>query len=100
MRRVCSALIAIVGLAISACTPSPTPSTAQLVSQPPAEASDYLIGPGDVLKIFVWQNPDLSVTVPVRPDGRISVPLLQDVEAAQKTPPQVAQEIKTGLSEF
>ena len=59
-----------------------------------------MIGPGDVLKIFVWQNADLSVTVPVRPDGRISVPLLQDVVAAQKTPPQLAQDIKRGLSEF
>jgi polysaccharide export outer membrane protein len=53
-----------------------------------------------MLRIFVWQNPDLSVTVPVRPDGRVSVPLLQDVEAAQKTPPQLAEEIKTGLSKF
>jgi polysaccharide export outer membrane protein len=63
-------------------------------------ATEYVIGPGDVLRIFVWQNPDLTVTVPVRPDGRISVPLLQDVEAAQKTPPQLAQDIKKGLSQF
>jgi polysaccharide export outer membrane protein len=62
--------------------------------------TEYVIGAGDVLRIFVWQNPDLSVTVPVRPDGRISVPLLQDVEAAQKTPPQLAQDIKKGLSQF
>jgi len=53
-----------------------------------------------VLEIFVWQNPDLTVTVPVRPDGRISVPLLQDMVAAQKTAPQLAKEIKSGLSEF
>jgi len=65
-----------------------------------AEPSEYIIGPGDVLRVFVWQNPDLSVTVPVRPDGRISVPLLQDVVAAQKTPNQLAKDIKTGLSEF
>lgn len=65
-----------------------------------AEPSEYIIGPGDVLRVFVWQNPDLSVTVPVRPDGRISVPLLQDVVAAQKTPSQLAKDIKTGLSEF
>jgi polysaccharide export outer membrane protein len=66
----------------------------------PDETSEYIIGPGDVLRIFVWQNPDLTVTVPVRPDGRISVPLLQDVEAAQKTPPQLAEDIKKGLSVF
>ena len=75
-------------------------SKAQPVDSATDEASEYVIGPGDVLRVFVWENPDLSVTVPVRPDGRISVPLLQDVVAAQKTPPQVAQEIKTGLSEF
>jgi polysaccharide export outer membrane protein len=65
-----------------------------------AEPKEYVIGPGDVLKIFVWQNTDLSVTVPVRPDGRISVPLLQDVVAAQKTPPELARDIKQGLSAF
>jgi polysaccharide export outer membrane protein len=66
----------------------------------PDGINEYVIGPGDVLRIFVWQNPDLTVTVPVRPDGRISVPLLQDVEAAQKTPPQLAEDIKKGLSVF
>jgi len=69
-------------------------------STPAAELKEYVIGPGDVLKIFVWQNADLSVTVPVRPDGRISVPLLQDVVAAQKTPTQLARDIKQGLSAF
>ena len=64
------------------------------------EPQEYIIGPGDVLRVFVWQNPDLSVTVPVRPDGRISVPLLQDVPAAQKTPNQLAADIKTRLAQF
>jgi len=82
----------------SCTTAAPTPN---LTSNDSAVApKEYVIGPGDVLRIFVWQNPDLSVTVPVRPDGRISVPLLQDVEAAQKTPPQLAQDIKRGLAEF
>jgi polysaccharide biosynthesis/export protein len=64
------------------------------------EAEPYLIGPGDTLRIFVWQNPDLSITVPVRPDGRISMPLLQDLPAAQKTPPQLAEDIRKGLAEY
>ena len=95
----CGALAAILVCAplLISCSHPPPTQTADIA---PDETSQYVIGPGDVLRVFVWENPDLSVTVPVRPDGRISVPLLQDVEAAQKTPPQVAQEIKTGLSEF
>ncbi len=65
-----------------------------------SEPEPYLIGPGDTLQIFVWQNPDLSITVPVRPDGRISMPLLQDLVAAQKTPPQLAEDIRKGLTAY
>jgi polysaccharide export outer membrane protein len=88
-----------VALATS-CSTAPAPKNIASSAPVVADASEYVIGPGDVLEIFVWQNPDLSVTVPVRPDGRISVPLLQDVEAAQKTPPQLAQDISKGLTEF
>jgi polysaccharide biosynthesis/export protein len=63
-------------------------------------ASDYQIGPGDSLQVFVWRSADLSVTVPVRPDGRFSMPLLQEVAAAGKTPSQVADEVKRGLSAY
>ena len=48
-------------------------------------APDYLIGPGDTLEVFVWRNEDLSVTVPVRPDGKISTPLVEDMSAVGKT---------------
>ena len=82
------------------CSSSPRPPVAVSDNAAPDGIDEYVIGPGDVLRIFVWQNPDLTVTVPVRPDGRISVPLLQDVEAAQKTPPQLAEDIKKGLSAF
>jgi polysaccharide biosynthesis/export protein len=85
---------------LSSCTSGAPPKTLSADSAPTAEPKEYVIGPGDVLKIFVWQNADLSVTVPVRPDGRISVPLLQDVVAAQKTPTQLALDIKHGLTEF
>jgi polysaccharide export outer membrane protein len=64
------------------------------------DSSDYIIGSGDTLDVFVWQNPDLSMSVPVRPDGRISLPLLQDLPAAQKTPAQLADDIKKGLSVY
>jgi polysaccharide biosynthesis/export protein len=97
----CGALAAILICVpiLFSCSNAPPPKT-QLADSATDQAGEYIIGPGDVLRIFVWENPDLTVTVPVRPDGRISVPLLQDVEAAQKTPPQLAKEIKTGLSEF
>lgn len=63
-------------------------------------APEYVIGPGDTLQVFVWRSAELTVTVPVRPDGRFSMPLLQDVQAAGKSPTQVADEIKRGLADF
>ena len=63
-------------------------------------ANVYAIGPGDVLEISVWKNPDLSVTVPVRPDGRISVPLLGDVKAAGMTPLALKQTLTNGYKEY
>lgn len=60
----------------------------------------YRIGPGDSLDIFVWRNPDLSISVPVRPDGRISVPLLEDMVAAGKTPTDLSREIEEQLGQY
>ena len=60
----------------------------------------YAIGLGDVLEISVWKNPDLSATVPVRPDGRISVPLLGDVQAAGMTPLALKQSLTDGYKEY
>lgn len=65
-----------------------------------APSPSYIIGPGDVLQIFVWQNPDLSVTVPVRPDGKISTPLDEDMIAVGKTPSQLAHDIEVKLAEY
>src|SRR5690606_26458151 len=50
-----------------------------------AESEGYIIGPGDTLQIFVWRNPELSVSVPVRPDGKVSSPLVEDMVAVGKT---------------
>ncbi len=60
----------------------------------------YVIGPEDVLDISVWKEPEVSRIVPVRPDGRISLPLLNDVQAAGLTPTQLAARIREGLTEF
>ena len=71
----------------------------------PADAGDfptpaYRIGPGDNLNIFVWRNPELSVTLPVRPDGRLTVPLIDDVPVAGKTPTELARDLEGELSKF
>ncbi len=60
----------------------------------------YIIGPGDTIQMFVWGNPDLSASVPVRPDGRITTPLVEDVQASGKTPTQLARDMEKELSKF
>jgi len=60
----------------------------------------YLIGPGDTLSVSVWRNPDLSMSVPVRPDGNISLPLVEDLPAAGKDPTRVARDIERALSKY
>lgn len=61
---------------------------------------DYVIGPGDSLNVFVWRQPELSTVVPVRPDGMISTPLVEDLIAVGKTPTQLAREIESVLAEY
>jgi polysaccharide export outer membrane protein len=75
----------------SASTPPPQPAPA---------SADYAIGPGDSLSVFVWRNADLSTTVAVRPDGKISIPLVDDMQAVGKTPSQLAADIEGVLGEF
>jgi polysaccharide biosynthesis/export protein len=91
-RFVAAALILVLG----GCSTRELPPAPNQTGLP----SEYLIGPGDSLQIFVWRNPELSVTVPVRPDGRISIPLVQDVVALEKTPVQLGAEIQQKLKQF
>lgn len=87
-------------LLLAACASGPQPGSTPRIN-PEAQAVDaYRIGVDDVIRVAVWQNPDLNVTVPVRPDGRISVPLVGDVEAGGRTPEEVSIEIKTALEKF
>jgi polysaccharide export outer membrane protein len=71
-----------------------SPATQQLPT------SDYVIGPGDTLQVFVWRNPELTVTVPVRPDGKISTPLVEDMIAVGKSPSKLARDIEVVLAEY
>ena len=61
---------------------------------------EYLIGPLDQLQVFVWRAPELSNNVTVRPDGRISTPLVEDMQAAGKTPTQLARDLETVLAKY
>jgi polysaccharide export outer membrane protein len=63
-------------------------------------AHEYLIGPGDSININVWRNPEVSQAVPVRPDGKITTPLVEDLPASGKTPTQLARDIEKVLSKF
>ncbi|MCB1770389.1 MAG: polysaccharide export protein [Candidatus Competibacteraceae bacterium] len=61
---------------------------------------NYLIGPGDEVQIFVWRNPEVSQSVTVRPDGKISTPLVEDLQASGKTPTQLARDLEKALETY
>jgi polysaccharide export outer membrane protein len=86
--------------AAPATPPASEPSDAQ--APPPTEesASQYIIGPGDSLQVFVWRNAELSTTVPVRPDGKISTPLVENMVAVGKTPTLLARDMERVLAEY
>ena len=88
----------LAALAVGACSGGATlpPATLGATQASP----DYRIGPGDTLQIFVWRNAELSTSVPVRPDGRISVPLIEDLSVIGKTPTQLARDIEKQLGEY
>lgn len=82
--------------------PGPAPPAARAADAVviPADDGDYKIGPEDVLDISVWKNQELSRTVPVRPDGKVSLPLVNDIQAAGLTPSRLRQELTRRLSEY
>jgi len=97
----CTAALAALVLA----SPATGSAAAATVATPPMAtaapvSADYLIGPGDTLQIFVWRNPDLTITVPVRPDGKISTPLVEDMVAVGKTPTRLARDIEQALATY
>ncbi|MGG7605447.1 XrtA/PEP-CTERM system exopolysaccharide export protein [Massilia sp. BKSP1R2A-1] len=90
------ALMLVAGLALAGCA-TPTPPSAAALA--PVNA-DYLIGPGDNVTVTVWRNPEVSSSVPVRPDGKITTPLVEDLPAAGKTSTQLARDIEQALAKF
>lgn len=81
------------------CTSSGAPPEGAM-EQSPAFADEYRIGIGDNLRVDVWRNPDLSVAVPVRPDGKITVPVAGDVQVGNLTPEEVSRKIEQILAEY
>jgi polysaccharide biosynthesis/export protein len=93
-------VVGLVALVLGACASSGQLPSAQFVSAKEGPGPDYIIGPSDQLQIFVWRNPEVSTTVTVRPDGRISVPLIDDLPATGKTSTQLARDIETALRKY
>jgi polysaccharide export outer membrane protein len=83
------------GIALACSHGTPPPPEAG-----PMDRAEYVIGSADVLRVQVWKNPELSVEVPVRPDGKISVPLVNDVQAAGLTSNELRDVLSQALSEF
>ena len=96
-RPLCTGWLLLFGLLVAGCAGKPFPPAPATVA---SAQYKYLIGPGDTLSVIVWRNPDLSMSVPVRPDGRISLPLVEDLPAAGKDPTIVAREVERALSRY
>lgn len=93
-------VLCLLGWALSACATGGSSAAPPRPDASVQAVNTYLIGVDDQLQITVWHNPDLSVSVPVRPDGKITVPLIGDVVAGGKTPDQVSAEIRDKLQSF
>lgn len=87
---------AFLTLLLSGCASRPHPAFVEA----PASGHEYLIGPGDNLNIAVWHNPDVSLSVQVRPDGKITMPLVEDMPASGKSTSQLARDIEKSLSKY
>ncbi|MBX5461120.1 MAG: polysaccharide biosynthesis/export family protein [Steroidobacteraceae bacterium] len=101
-RRLVTLFIAWACLLFASCAQSVRADSTKPSKDAPQldDAAEYLIGPGDTLQVFVWRNPELSTTVPVRPDGKISTPLVENMTAVGKTPTELARDMEQVLSEY
>lgn len=84
-------------LVLGGCASGYPPVSGELAQ---AVEAEYLIGPGDNANIIVWRNPELSMSVPVRPDGKITTPLVEDLPASGKTPTQLARDLEKALAKY
>lgn len=100
MVRIVSGLAACVAvLALLGCG-GPSRQLPPATADARVEAPTYVIGPLDTISVFVWRNPEISTSATVRPDGRVTLPLVEEMPAAGKTPAELARDIEQALSEF
>ncbi len=92
--------LAVILMSLAGAVSAQSESDGQIQTASSSEAGEYLIGPGDTLNVFVWRQEELSAEVPVRPDGQISTPLVEDMVAVGKTPSQLARDIENVLAEY
>jgi len=93
-----ASILALAGCAGSASGPELPPASFVSLQEGPGE--EYIIGPLDELTVFVWRNPELGAKVQVRPDGRITTPLITDMPAVGKTPSMLAEDLRLQLSQY
>ena len=87
----------VLSAALAGCASNFPPAPAEVVK---SGEYNYIIGPGDNVNIMVWHNPELSQTIPVRPDGKISTPLVEDLQAAGKSPSHLARDLEKSLAKY
>jgi polysaccharide export outer membrane protein len=97
-RKLAAGILALCASAVVWAADGQAPAVAPAPA--PTVGDQYLLGAGDMIEIFVFQNPELTVTVPVRPDGKISTPLVENITAAGKTPSQLARDMEKVLAEY
>jgi polysaccharide export outer membrane protein len=84
----------------TATAPAPAEAPMAQSALTSADAEHYIIGPGDVMQVYVWRSPELTTSIPVRPDGKISTPLVEDMVAVGKNPSTLARDIEKVLGEY
>lgn len=105
-KHVARVSVVLAAAAIAGCSSTPTypPAPVQAPSPMPVQQRisgwNYLLGPGDSVSVFVWRNPEVSGSFPIRPDGKMTMNLIEDLQAAGKTPTQLARDIEKALSKY
>ena len=90
--------VVLVAVGLAGCSSIPTYPPAPVHA--PIHDWNYLLGPGDSVSVFVWRNPEVSGSFPIRPDGKMTMNLIEDLQASNKTPTQLARDIEKALSKY